>query len=77
MKIGVGVITMGVRALKSYRTQPDTYFHVHVDTDKKGVSHARNTCLKHLYDEGCDYMFVFDDDGDPVMDGWEKYSVAG
>lgn len=75
MKIGVGVITMGVRALKSYRTQPDTYFHVHVDTDKKGVSHARNTCLKHLYDEGCDYMFVFDDDCYPVMDGWEKYFV--
>lgn len=75
MKIGVGVITMGVRALKDYKTDPSTYFHVHVDTDKKGVSHARNTCLKHLYDQSCDYMFVFDDDCYPIKEGWEKYFV--
>jgi len=75
MKIGVGVITMGVRALKDYKTAPDTYFHVHTDTDRKGVSHARNSCLKHLYDQGCDYMFVFDDDCYPVVGGWENYFV--
>ncbi len=76
MKIGVGVITMGVRALKDYKTGPDTYFYVHTDTERKGVSHARNSCLKHMYDEGCDYMFVFDDDNYPTMYGWENYFVT-
>lgn len=75
MKIGVGVITMGVRALKDYKTHPDTYFYVHVDKERKGVSHARNACLKHLIDEGCDYMFVYDDDCHPTIGGWEKYFV--
>ncbi len=75
MKIGVGVITMGVRALKDYKLSSDSYFHVHVDQERKGVSHARNVCLKHLYDEGCDYIFVFDDDCAPIKQGWEDYFV--
>lgn len=75
MKIGVGVITMGVRALKDYKTGADTYFYVHVDKEHLGVSHARNQCIKHLYENGCDYIFVFDDDNYPTMYGWENYFV--
>jgi len=73
MKIGVGVITMGVRPIRDYKQSPDSYFHVYTDTERKGPAHARNQVLKHLCDEGCDVFFVFDDDCYPRVAGWEAY----
>lgn len=35
-----------------------------------GVAAAKNKCLELL--EGCDYIFLFDDDCWPVKKGWEK-----
>lgn len=74
-KIGVGVITAGVRPLKDYRLAEGTQFYVYVDKERKGPAYARNQCLRKLYDDGCDYIFLFDDDCYPVMDGWEKYFI--
>lgn len=78
MKIGMGVITMGVRPLNPNVADlkaPDTLLHVHVDSERRGVAHARNTCLRHLVDEGCEAIFLFDDDCYPLMAGWETYFV--
>lgn len=73
LKIGVGVITTGKRALQNYQLAEDTLFIVHEDKDKKGASHGRNTLMKQFYDAGCDYWFIFDDDCYPTRQGWEKY----
>lgn len=73
LKIGVGVITVGSRPLQNYFTDPTTMFKVYTDTEHKGASHARNELMKHFYDSGCDYWFIFDDDCYPTRQGWEKY----
>ncbi|MCS5452510.1 glycosyltransferase family A protein [Enterobacter huaxiensis] len=78
VKIGVGIITMGVRELDpGYFTcrmlQPENLF-IYTDSERKGVSHARNQCLKHF--EGFDHVFLFDDDCRPMRSGWEEYLIS-
>lgn len=76
IKIGVGVITVGVRPLKDYLvTDPRADFRVFNDPDRKGVAYARNELMHQFYEEGYDYWFIFDDDCYPVMEGWETYFV--
>ena len=76
IKIGVGVITVGVRPLKDYWiTDPRADFRVFNDPDRRGVTYARNSLMKQFYDEGYDYWFIFDDDCYPAKDGWETYFV--
>lgn len=75
IKIGVGVITVGVRPLKDYMVAPGVDFKVFHDPDRKGVAYARNQLMKQFYDEGFDYWFIFDDDCYPVKRGWEEYFV--
>ncbi len=77
MRVGMGVITTGVRALNDglgeYR-DPNTIFRVYLDSERKGPAHARNQCLRHLFEEKeCDHVFLFDDDCYPIMPGWERY----
>lgn len=71
MKVGVGVITMGVRPIHDYKLAHDTHLFVYTDVERKGPAHARNQALKHLLDEGCDIFFLFDDDCYPRATGWE------
>ena len=74
MKIGVGVITMGVRELNPQLfNKTDSEVFVYTDTERKGVSHARNQVLTHF--EGYDHVFIFDDDCYPTRAGWEKYFI--
>lgn len=75
MKVGVGVITMGVRPLQDYKLADGSLFRLHTDTERKGPSHARNQVLKALLDDGCDMLFVFDDDCYPTRQGWEAYFI--
>lgn len=75
MKVGVGVITMGVRPIRDYRLASDSLLHVYTDIECKGPAHARNQVLKHLYEEGCEVIFLFDDDCYPTRTGWEAYFV--
>lgn len=77
LKIGVGIITMGVRKLDpGYFTcrmlQPENLF-IYTDHEKKGPGYARNQCLKHFKDY--DYVFLFDDDCKPTRRGWEEYLI--
>jgi len=74
MKVGVGVITMGVRELNPKffeKTTHETF--VFTDTERLGPGHARNQVLKHF--DGYDHVFIFDDDCYPTRLGWEDYFI--
>lgn len=75
MKIGIGVITVGLRPIGNYRLGTDSELYIFHDKDRKGPAYARNQCLRYFYDKGFDYIFLFDDDCRPVMDNWEKYFI--
>lgn len=76
-KIGVGVITMGLREIKDYRlSSVNSEFYLFKDINRVGPASGRNQCIKHLYDSGCDHIFLFDDDCYPIHDGWDDYIVS-
>lgn len=78
LKIGLGITTTPNRVINSdliLYTSPETLIHVHTDTDKVGVAKSRNNAIKYLYDQGCDIIFISDDDVIPIMSGWEDYFV--
>lgn len=78
MKIGIGVITMGVRKIHPNipgKCDPDALVHIEVDHERVGPAITRNRCLKYLYDQGCDYIFMFDDDCYPMFPGWERHFI--
>lgn len=74
MKVGIGVITMGVREInpKLFERSCGEVF-VYTDTERKGPARARNKVLSHFKDY--DHIFVFDDDCFPTFEGWEKYLI--
>lgn len=37
-----------------------------------GIAKAKNKCLELLVDQGCDQLFLFDDDCWPEVKGWER-----
>lgn len=41
---------------------PNYHFVLEVDKDLKGVAQTKNKSLRKLYDAGCDYFYLFDDD---------------
>ena len=74
MKVGVGVITMGLREINPKffeKTTHETF--VYTDTERKGPGHARNQVLAHF--DGYDHVFIFDDDCYPTRLGWEDYFI--
>jgi hypothetical protein len=77
-KVGVGIITVQSRDISpnflNMITMP-THFYVHTDTERRGPAHARNECIKNLYDAGCEYFFLFDDDSYPQVPGWQDYLI--
>ena len=38
------------------------HFDLRVDKEMKGVAFSKNASLKELYDKGCEYFYLFDDD---------------
>jgi len=38
--------------------------------ERCGISKSKNNCLRHLMKDGCDYLFLFDDDTFPQEMGW-------
>jgi hypothetical protein len=75
MKIGIGVITCGVRPLHSLLEPAGAITATFTDLGRRGVAYSRNEVLHQLYAEGCDYFFLFDDDCYPVMPGWAEYFI--
>lgn len=65
--IGVGVVTCGIRELHPIKESV-----VFTDTDRRGSAYAKNELINKFYEEGKDYIFIFDDDCYPVIDGWQE-----
>jgi len=76
MRIGLGVITCGLRPLHDLLAPPGAVQVTFTDMGRRGVAYSRNEVLRQLWAEGCDYFFLFDDDCYPVMPGWAEYFIA-
>lgn len=80
MKVGIAVCTTPQRCeeikdYKFYCTSEDVYFIISNDVNYNGAPSSRNYCIKKMMDEGCDYMFLFDDDCYPIMKGFDEYCI--
>ncbi|VGQ11805.1 hypothetical protein SB5439_04997 [Klebsiella variicola] len=75
MKVGIGIITAGVRGIREDYKKHTTNGEIFIYTDKerRGPGHARNQVLKYF--EGFDHIFLFDDDCYPTLQGWENYFI--
>jgi len=65
-KIRVGVVTCGIR--KPLLSFPHDVF---VDKERKGAAYGKNELIRKWMKEGSEYMFIFDDDCYPAIDGWQ------
>lgn len=74
-KFGIGVISTMERSLKDYmeHISHPTTFELVPDVNRRGVAPTRNRALKALYDAGCEYIVLFDDDCYPVEEGWQDF----
>ena len=65
--IGVGVVTCGIRKL-----HPIEGSVIFTDKDRRGAAYGKNELIHKFYEEGKDYIFLFDDDCYPVIEGWQE-----
>lgn len=74
-RIGIGRITCGLRPLRPLLAPAGARIEEFTDTERRGPAFARNEVLHRLYLDGCDHIFLFDDDCYPVMPGWAEYFI--
>jgi hypothetical protein len=79
-KIGLGIIKtqkeeVNNKCIFQY-TDPNTVIHVHTDINGIGIAKSNNNCIKYLYDQGCDFIFLMDVDCYPLHSGWEEYFIS-
>jgi GT2 family glycosyltransferase len=85
MKIGIGCLTYNrpdhlrwwVKQVKEHT--PDNGVTVHIANDnkeRKGVAFRSTECIRELYNAGCKYFFLFNDDCAPIKDGWAEYFIS-
>lgn len=78
VKIGIGIITAGVRTidLERFRNTTDDKYEIFVfkDEARKGPAFARNQVIKHF--KNFDFIFLFDDDCYPNRAGWAEYLIG-
>lgn len=78
-KVGIGVITVQKRELHpnllNLISRP-TQFYVYTDYERRGPAYGRNECIKNLYEAGCDFIFLFDDDTYPQLENWQEYLIG-
>lgn len=76
MRIGVGVTTNGTLSRIRYRNVCDKINTIVIkNKDQVSVAHDKNVLIKQLYDAGCSYIFLFDDDCFPIKEGWERFFI--
>ena len=69
--IKVGVVTCGRR--KPLLSFPHDVF---IDKDRKGSSYGKNELIRKWMGEGAEYMFIFDDDCFPCIEGWREKIIG-
>lgn len=78
-KVGIGIITCQNRKIHENflnLISGPTSFYIYTDHDRRGVPYARNECLRALFErEGCEYVFLFDDDTYPIDPEWQSKLV--
>ncbi len=75
MRTGLAVCTTPTRAIDDGLRfcAPDTLIYVHNDRERRGPAWSRNRCIRHLYDAGCEFFFLLDDDVRVLFGGFEDY----
>ncbi len=77
MKIGIGITTFHrPECLNLFLTQlannpPASECVVHIASDIPSIAAAKNQCLNVLFNEDCDFIFLFDDDCFPIVKHWD------
>jgi len=68
--VGIGVVTCGIRKVDPRLIE---YFPtIFVDKERRGSSYSKNELIHKFYEDGKEYIFLFDDDCIPVIDGWQE-----
>ena len=83
MRIGIACTTYNRPAHLAHWTKSvadyspeDAVFHIANDTkDRKGVAYRKTECIRELYNAGCDYFFITDDDLFPIRSGWTDFFI--
>ena len=84
MKIGIGISHNPTRpktlklCLKQFQKYTfdtkEVQFELHIQQffplKHKSIAELKNASLKHLMEQGCDYIYLFDDDCFPIADLW-------
>lgn len=74
MKIGVGVTTKDPEKYMQHFQKWDGI--ILFNTDQITIARDKNKLIKQLYNLGCDYMFIFDDDCFPVKETWADFFIG-
>jgi len=82
--IGIGVTSFRrthyldefLRKLRQNTRNPyKVYIAFDDETNRKGVANQKNECLFNLQD--CEYIFLFDDDCNPILPDWHEFFIEG
>lgn len=82
MKIGIAVTTYKrpkhlqhwYDMVNAFTPEREVKVFLSSDTkERRGVAYRKNECLKVL--QGCDYIFLFDDDCFPIKKGWMDFFI--
>ena len=62
--------------LVAQNSPEDAVFHIANDgKDRKGITYRKTECIRELYNEGVDVLFIFDDDTFPIEKGWTSFFI--
>jgi hypothetical protein len=76
MRIGIGVTTNNVfETIQRFSSFIKSNMVFHTCDDNETVAKDKNKLIKLLYDEGCDYIILFDDDCFPIKEGWDDFLI--
>lgn len=80
MKIGYAITTTPARYDRDrdyfQMCEKDSVCVLHNDFKEEGMATAKNRCIKYLYDAGCDYFVLMDDDTRILKEGFGPFLVG-
>jgi hypothetical protein len=73
-KIGIGVTVPNVDA--KWNGQHIVHKkNISYNWSQCSIARDKNSLIKQLYDDGAEYLFIFDDDCFPIKQGWEYFFI--